>query len=80
MPAEIQSRCGCVIGKNYPAPIVEHTVAVKEARDKIAAVCRQTETRTEAKAVFVRHGSRKRAPARRSPKNLQPTLPGLELS
>jgi deoxyribodipyrimidine photo-lyase len=79
MPAEIQSRYGCVIGKNYPAPIVEHTAAVKEARDKISAVRRQTETRTEAKAVFVRHGSRKRSPARRSAKSLQPTLPGLEL-
>ena len=79
MPAEIQSRYGCLIGKNYPAPIVEHTAAVKEARDKISAVRRQTETRTEAKAVFVRHGSRKRSPARRSAKNLQPTLPGLEL-
>jgi len=24
MPDEIQVECNCVIGKNYPAPIVDH--------------------------------------------------------
>jgi deoxyribodipyrimidine photo-lyase len=80
MPEEIQSRCGCVIGRDYPAPIVEHATAVKEARDRIAAVRRKTETRTEAKKVFVRHGSRKRPTKRTAAKNQQPTLPGLALS
>ena len=79
MPTEIQTRHGCIIGKNYPAPIVEHAAAVKEARDKIAAVRRQAETRTEARAVFVRHGSRKRSASRRPSKTIQPSLPGLGL-
>ena len=77
MPEELQGRCGCVIGRDYPAPIVEHTVAVKEARARIAAVRRQTVTRTEAKAVFVRHGSRKKSAPRAVHKNRQPSLPGL---
>jgi len=69
-----------VIGRDYPAPIVEHTLAVKEARDRIAAVRGKTETRAEAKKVFVRHGSRKRPPARSTAKTQQPTLPGFALS
>jgi deoxyribodipyrimidine photo-lyase len=80
MPEEIQSRCGCVIGRDYPSPIVDHATAVKEARERIAAVRRKTETRTEAKKVFVRHGSRKRFVKRPAAKNHQPTLPGLTLS
>ena len=77
MPAELQSRCQCLIGHDYPAPIVEHAAAVKEARDRIAAIRRRSGTRTEAKAVFVRHGSRKKSAAGRDRKNRQPQLPGL---
>lgn len=77
MPAELQSRSGCVIGRDYPAPIVEHAAAVKAARERIAAVRRRTATRAEAQAVFVRHGSRKKSARRGVRKNRQPTLPGL---
>jgi deoxyribodipyrimidine photo-lyase len=77
MPADLQSRCGCRIGRDYPAPIVEHAAAVKEARDRIAAIRRRSGTRTEAKAVFVRHGSRKKSATHRDRKSRQPTLPGL---
>jgi len=80
MPGELQSRCGCIIGRDYPAPIVEHAAAVKAARERIAAVRRQTGTRAEAKAVFVRHGSRKKVASRPRTKNRQPTLPGLTVS
>jgi deoxyribodipyrimidine photo-lyase len=31
MPDEIQSRCGCIIGEDYPAPIVDHREAREEA-------------------------------------------------
>ena len=78
MPAELQSRCDCRIGRDYPAPIVEHAAAVKEARERIAAVRRRSGTRSEAKAVFVRHGSRKKSAPRRDRKNRQPALPGLD--
>ena len=77
MPAEMQSRCGCRIGGDYPAPIVEHTVAVKEARERIAAVRRLGGTKDEARKVFVRHGSRKRPASRSAASSRQPALPGL---
>ncbi|MGA0176997.1 MAG: FAD-binding domain-containing protein, partial [Chthoniobacterales bacterium] len=77
MPAELQSLSRCVIGRDYPAPIVEHAAAVRSARERIASVRRRTATRTEAQAVFVRHGSRKRTARRRIRENRQSTLPGL---
>ena len=37
MPVEIQEACGCVIGADYPAPIVDLSVARREALDRYAA-------------------------------------------
>lgn len=37
MPAAEQRRCGCVIGVDYPAPIVDHSVARRRALDTYAA-------------------------------------------
>lgn len=77
MPSELQNRAGCRIGPDYPAPVVDHTTAVREARARLAEVRRRTTTREEARRVFVRHGSRRRPPARRSPHPpRQPDLPG----
>ena len=60
MPLDMQIQVGCIIGKDYPQPIVDHRVAYQSAREKIFAV-RQTESAvSEAKRVFVKHGSRKR--------------------
>jgi deoxyribodipyrimidine photo-lyase len=51
----------------YPAPIVDHRAAMREARDKIWAVRKLAATRAEAANVQERHGSRKRpAPKRAS--------------
>ena len=79
MPSDLQSRAGCHIGRDYPAPIVDHATAVREARARLAEVRRRTTTREEARRVFVRHGSRRRPPARRNPNTpRQPELPGLD--
>jgi len=59
MPLSVQREAGCIIGRHYPAPIVEHATAWREAREKIAAIRRDPATRDEAHAVQVRHGSRK---------------------
>lgn len=64
MPVALQSASGCMIGKTYPAPIVDHSTAYREARAKIALLRRQPSARAEAKKVFLRHGSRKRRAAR----------------
>jgi deoxyribodipyrimidine photo-lyase len=37
MPPEVQETAGCVIGRDYPAPIVDHAQARREALDRFAA-------------------------------------------
>lgn len=49
---------GVRIGTHYPAPIVDHATAVKEARDRIWAVRQRRDVADEALAVYRRHGSR----------------------
>ncbi|MDG2383324.1 MAG: deoxyribodipyrimidine photo-lyase/cryptochrome family protein [Pirellulaceae bacterium] len=64
MTLSTQSRVGCLLGKQYPYPIVTHTTAFRAAREKIYAVKREPEAQDDARRVFQRHGSRKR-PSRR---------------
>ncbi|MEM6779262.1 MAG: FAD-binding domain-containing protein [Planctomycetota bacterium] len=59
-----QSKAGCWIGTQYPAPVVDHLVAYKEARERIYAVRGKNEARLEAKQVVKKHGSRKRSRSR----------------
>ncbi len=37
MPPEVQRDCGCVIGEDYPAPIVDHRQARREALERYGA-------------------------------------------
>ncbi|MEM9080367.1 MAG: FAD-binding domain-containing protein, partial [Verrucomicrobiota bacterium] len=60
MPEMEQQFCGCVIGKDYPAPVVEHKVAYAEAQRRVRAVRVTQEARAEADRVQERHGSRRR--------------------
>jgi deoxyribodipyrimidine photo-lyase len=66
MPLSTQSKAGCRIGRDYPKPVVEHGVAYRTARERICAVRRGDNARTDAKRVFQRHGSRNGAARRRS--------------
>ena len=54
-----QSMYGCVIGKNYPHPIVNHAEAYKTARDRIHSIKKLKSTKEVSKKVFLKHGSRK---------------------
>ena len=65
MNDEMQTRFNCVIGKHYPAPIVEHKAAVKEARARISAARQTPGFRDEAKIIYAKLGSRKRQARRR---------------
>ena len=49
MGADEQRRSGCAIGRDYPAPIVEHATAYRAARERIHAVRRRQEARAEAR-------------------------------
>jgi len=68
MPRSLQQRLGCVIGKHYPAPIVEHGLAYAQARARIYAARRSAEARAASEQVYLKHGSRRRPnrPARRA--------------
>lgn len=60
MPPLLQQSCGCEIGKHYPAPIVDHRVATRLAKDRLWAVRKQAEAKAEARRVYQKHGSRRR--------------------
>ncbi|MBU6221603.1 MAG: deoxyribodipyrimidine photo-lyase [Planctomycetes bacterium] len=59
MPHDTQVAAGCVIGRDYPPPIVDHAAAVRAAKRRLAAVRNGGEARAEARAVAQRHGSRR---------------------
>jgi deoxyribodipyrimidine photo-lyase len=59
MPASVQRESGCLIGRDYPAPVVDHATAFREARERIAAIRRRPDARTEADEIQRRHGSRR---------------------
>ena len=65
MPVSLQLKANCVIGQQYPEPIVEHKSAVQMARKKLFRVRSRTESKAEAQKVFQRHGSRRRPSQRR---------------
>lgn len=65
-----QERAGCRIGRDYPAPIVDHEAAYRHARAAIAAVRARPETAQQAAAVHQRHGSRTWRPQRRPSKTV----------
>jgi deoxyribodipyrimidine photolyase len=37
MPPEVQEASGCIIGSDYPAPIVDHARARRDALERFAA-------------------------------------------
>jgi deoxyribodipyrimidine photo-lyase len=64
MPPLVQRFSGCVIGRNYPAPIVDHKQAVAEAKRRVSAFRNTQAAREAAAKVLKKHGSRKRPAAR----------------
>ena len=59
MDGETQRRCGCVLGRDYPSPIVDWSAAAALARDRLWALRRGAEFGTVADAIQRRHGSRR---------------------
>jgi deoxyribodipyrimidine photo-lyase len=60
MPTAAQQAADCVVGRDYPRPIVDHAEAVRHARGVFTRLIRSAEHRAAAEGVFRRHGSRKR--------------------
>jgi len=59
MPAYLQERSGCIIGRDYPVPVVDHDAASREAKDRIYALRERPDVQAEAKRVLAIHGSRR---------------------
>jgi deoxyribodipyrimidine photo-lyase len=58
MSLDEQQRYGCLIGRDYPSPIVEERAAIELAKRRIYAVRRTPAACLAAQAVYLRHGSR----------------------
>jgi deoxyribodipyrimidine photo-lyase len=61
MPAALQASIGCVIGRDYPAPIVDHAQAWAAAQRRLQGVRREATRSGASRQVFERHGSRRRS-------------------
>jgi deoxyribodipyrimidine photo-lyase len=62
--------CRFELGRDYPAPIVDHAIAAKAAKQKIFEVRKSPDFRRSADAVFLKLGSRKSPPrSRKKPKD-----------
>lgn len=60
MSLDDQSRYGCKLGKDYPKPIVEHTQAIRQAKDRIYTIRGTSQAQASAAQVAIKHASRKR--------------------
>jgi len=60
MPSDVQRAVGCIIGKRYPAPIVKHKSAYREARARISRVRSTAVAREVAEKALDKHGSRRK--------------------
>ncbi|WP_428390146.1 deoxyribodipyrimidine photo-lyase/cryptochrome family protein [Mucisphaera sp.] len=66
-PEMTQAMAGCVVGEDYPGPVVDHKEAYREAQRRMFAVRGSAAARRESKRVYLKHGSRKRPGDRRMP-------------
>ena len=64
MPPIVAATLGFRIGIDYPLPIVDHKAAISQAKERIYAVRRSGAAKSEATAVYIKHGSRKPTPPR----------------
>lgn len=59
MDVSVQHMAGCIIGVDYPSPIVDDKLAMKAAKDRMYGLRTTQAAREEAGEVQERHGSRK---------------------
>ena len=71
MELSIQKTTKCIIVRNYPAPIVDHTISIKKARSRIAEIVKKDSYKDKSKVVLNKMGSRKRT---KTSKNINPQL------
>jgi deoxyribodipyrimidine photo-lyase len=57
-PRLIQEQAGCLLGRDYPLPIIDLQSATRYARESVWGVRKGRDFRDEAQAIFEKHGSR----------------------
>jgi deoxyribodipyrimidine photo-lyase len=67
MPSALQREHGCRIGHDYPAPLLDHEQAAREARARLTEWRRRPGMGERSRAVLAKHGSRKRKLAAPAP-------------
>jgi deoxyribodipyrimidine photo-lyase len=76
-PPMIQIEAGCVIGRDYPEPIVDLETASRFARDTVWGARKGAEFKNEASAIVEKHASRnprrERAPRKAKPPEVKVT-------
>jgi deoxyribodipyrimidine photo-lyase len=72
MPLHMQQQNGCVIGKGYAKPIVDHIIALREARARFTDFKRlHPDFYEQAKALNIKHGSRRKRKAKKTKVNVK---------
>ena len=71
-----QQRVGCVLGIDYPLPVVEPAAAAREARERIWGLRQELGFRELAQSIHQQHGSRRSNQAPRSRKRRGRSSPG----
>ncbi|MEN0021509.1 MAG: FAD-binding domain-containing protein, partial [Planctomycetota bacterium] len=64
MPGMTQHMAGCLVGDDYPEPIVNHARAYARAKERIFQAKAAASRSGESGRVYQKHGSRRRQPAR----------------
>lgn len=59
MPPALQRRYGCLIGRDYPAPVQDHELAARLARERLHQAYASQEAWQASRKVLAKHGSRK---------------------
>ena len=60
MSESLQKKTGCIIGKSYPAPIVDLKLSSLKARKKIFSIKSLNLTKKQSKIAYEMHGSRRK--------------------
>jgi deoxyribodipyrimidine photo-lyase len=64
MPFLEQQFSGCLIGRDYPFPIVDHPTAYRMAQEKMHHLRQRDDSKREARMIQKKHGSRKQGSKR----------------
>ena len=63
MSLGFQKKFSCIIGSDYPLPVVDHMIAVKKAKKILYSIKSKKESKLESSMVFKKHGSRRKRPS-----------------